>query len=424
MEKVADHCYLSAVVHEHVKLRSGKLQQATQDSMHGVKKPTRTIESSFSRESQMPNPIRSEIKFANIDELYLDPQNPRLGREATVQTLPQEKILELMQNWALDELAISFVENGFWVQEALIVVNEEQQGSKRLIVVEGNRRLAALKLLHQAKSGASVSRKWREIAASTSSEAMEQLTQIPYLLADSRKDVQAYLGFRHVSGIKEWAPAEKAEYIAKLIDEEGMTYAQVMRMIGSKTETVRRNYISYRVLIQMEEHDESISIEHVEKKFSVLFLSLRTTGVQTYLQIDIEAEPSKARIPVPKEKIDHLVKFAEWLFGTGDKPPLISDSRDIDQFARALESPAAVTYLETNEQPILEAAFRLAGGDEEETIRQIEDAAHNVRLALGSIHHYPENPQLQRGVKRLGKDVLQVLKSFPEIQAELLSGGM
>ncbi len=101
--------------------------------------------------------------------------------------------------------------------------------------------------------------------------------RIPYILVDSRDDVRAFLGYRHVTGIKEWNPAEKAQYIAQLIEKGKLTYDQVMRKIGSKTPTVRQNYFTYRLLLQME-GDEDISVEHVEEKFSVLYLSLRTTG--------------------------------------------------------------------------------------------------------------------------------------------------
>ena len=57
-------------------------------------------------------------------------------------------------------------------------------------------------------------------------------TKIPYILADSRQDIESFLGFRHVTGIKQWQPAQKAQYIAKLIDERGMNYEEVMRKIG------------------------------------------------------------------------------------------------------------------------------------------------------------------------------------------------
>ena len=70
--------------------------------------------------------------------------------------------MELMRDWALDELATSFLESGFWPHEALLVVKEEIYGENQLVVVEGNRRLAALKYLRAAINGEPITRKWRK----------------------------------------------------------------------------------------------------------------------------------------------------------------------------------------------------------------------------------------------------------------------
>ncbi|PJF20517.1 MAG: hypothetical protein CUN56_15770, partial [Phototrophicales bacterium] len=152
--------------------------------------------------------------------------------------------MDMVSDWTLDELAQSYLENGgFWLHEALLVVNEELYGATRLVVVEGNRRLAALKYLNDAYQGNPASRKWQEI--SESAEPPPNLfTEVPYILVNSREKIQAFLGFRHVTGIKQWDADEKAYFIAKLIDEQEMTYTQVMRQIGSKTPAVRRHYIA------------------------------------------------------------------------------------------------------------------------------------------------------------------------------------
>ncbi len=39
--------------------------------------------------------ISRELKYASIDELYLDPMNPRLGRHIAGRDVSQEEILEL-----------------------------------------------------------------------------------------------------------------------------------------------------------------------------------------------------------------------------------------------------------------------------------------------------------------------------------------
>ncbi|GAJ17144.1 unnamed protein product, partial [marine sediment metagenome] len=186
--------------------------------------------------------------------------------------------------------------------------------------------------------------------------------KIPYIEVGSRDEIEAFLGFRHVTGIKEWKPAEKAEFIAKMIDDRGMSYEQVMRKIGSKTPTVRQHYISYRLLLQI----GNVPEENLQERFSVMYLSLRTQGVQKYLQIDIYSDPETAKKPVPKKRLANLANFALWLFGDSEKerPPLFTDSRQVDNFGRILESNEAVEYLERTEQPSFEIALRISGGDE------------------------------------------------------------
>jgi hypothetical protein len=324
-----------------------------------------------------------------------------------------------MKDWTLDELAVSFLESGgFWTHEALLVTKEKLYGKTRLVVIEGNRRLAALMLLHDALNGNPASRKWEEIAES-GRPSRDLFTRIPYIEIGSRDEVEAFLGFRHVTGIKEWKPAEKAEYISHLIDDRGMGYVEVMRKIGSKTQAVRQNYISYRLLLQIEESVDEIPLENIEDRFSVMYLSLRTQGVQKYLQIDIQADPKKARTPVPRNHLNALANFALWLFGNDTRPPVFTDSRKVDDFGMILQSNKAVQYLERSPNPSFEVAYRMAGGDEPEIIRLIETAADNVELALTRAHLYTKSKKLQLAVERLGADAYQLLRVFPDIRESL-----
>jgi ParB-like chromosome segregation protein Spo0J len=91
--------------------------------------------------------LAGQIDFAPLDQIALDPLNPRLGRAAHAQRLDQDQIYEKMKDWSLEELATSFLESGFWPHEAVLCVEEEVAGQKRLVVVEGNRRIAALHML-------------------------------------------------------------------------------------------------------------------------------------------------------------------------------------------------------------------------------------------------------------------------------------
>lgn len=370
----------------------------------------------------MPSAVRPkpEIKYEKLGRLFLDSKNPRLGRQRVQQGLTQEQVLELMEDWTLDELATSFCENGFWPQEALIAVKERIGKSDELVVVEGNRRLAALKFLARAATGETVPPTWAAIVKDVPNSRLNELSDnIPYILMPDRDSVKSYLGFRHVTGIKEWNPAEKAQFITDLIETDGLDYESVRKRIGSKTPTVRNNYLSYKLLLQMENQAENVDVSKVEDRFSVLYLSIKTEGVRTYLQIDIEGNPQTLRKPVPKSRLKHLEYFARWLFGDAQHEPLFSDSRRVDDFGKMLLSEKTVAYLERTEKPSFDVAKRMAGVSEAEVAEHIETAADEAEEALRAAHTLKTSTRVEGAVVRLGLDALQLAKLFPKAIKEM-----
>ncbi len=371
--------------------------------------------------------ISTELRYAAIDELYLDPKNPRLGRHYINEHSSQKEILEIMKDWVLDELAISYLESGgFWTHEALLVVKEELDGKQRLVVMEGNRRLAALIYLWRAIDGEGVSESWYSLVENPDVPEgfFEKLfSKIPYILVDTRQEVEAFLGFRHVTGIKQWATEQKAQYIAKLIDEQGMSYEEVMRKIGSKTPTVRQHYISYRVLLQMENELEDFSIKDAEGRFSVMYLSLRTQGVRAYLDINISTTESRiSQTPIPETHLGALANFARWLFGTEEQDPLFTDSRRVDDFGKILENSEAVEYLGSKRKPDFDYAFRLAGGEELNLVQLLSEAISNVKYVLSRVHHYKDSEDIQKMAETLGVDVHQLMNVLPNVLQKFQEG--
>lgn len=368
---------------------------------------------------------RTDIKRAPLDKFYLDAKNPRLGRRQANADLSQEEILDLMRNWVLDELAVSYLESGFWTHEALLVVEEELDGKSRLVVVEGNRRLAALIYLQRTINGDPPSKKWslrvENLNKNKLKELQEIFDQIPYILIDSREEIESFLGFRHVTGIKQWPPEQKARYITKLIDESGMSYKEVMRKIGSQTPAVRHNYITYRLFLQMADWLEDFSTEDAERRFSVMYNALRTDGVQDYLNINIFANERDAQMPVPTARQSALENFSRWLFGkkSEDVRPIFTDSRDVSDFGKMLEDPQTIQYLEGSKTPSFDDARKLMGGEESDFVQHLSEAAANVRIVLTGVHHYKNSEDIQKAVDTLGKDVQQLLSIFPHILQKL-----
>ena len=362
-----------------------------------------------------------EIQRAPLNKFYLDAKNPRLGHHQANADLSHEEILDLMRNWVLDELAVSYLESGFWTHEALLVVKEEVDSKSGLVVVEGNRRLAALIYLREAINRNPISKKWASLVENIDDKKLEELKDlfkhIPYIQIDSREEVESFLGFRHVTGIKQWPSEQKARYITKLIDERGMSYKEVMRKIGSQTPAVRHHYITYRLFLQMEDWLEDFSIEDAERRFSVMYNALKTQGVQDYLDIDIFPNERTSQMPVPKTRRNALENFSRWLFGkkSEDVRPIFTDSRRVSDFGRLLEDPQTIQYLEGSKNPNFDDAHKLAGGEESDLIQNLSEAAGNVRIVLTRVHHYKNSEDIQGAVEALGIDVQQLLSIFPDI---------
>src|SRR5947209_6782336 len=76
-------------------------------------------------------------------ELQFDARNPRFASEDEAEASQVELLEILWRDFAVDEVALSIAANGFFQYEPLFVSREEG----RLIVIEGNRRLAAVRLL-------------------------------------------------------------------------------------------------------------------------------------------------------------------------------------------------------------------------------------------------------------------------------------
>ncbi|WP_162149153.1 ParB/Srx family N-terminal domain-containing protein, partial [Asticcacaulis benevestitus] len=87
------------------------------------------------------------ITKISTDELRLDPRNPRLynGKSFNDNSEEHELVKALSDHADLDELIKSISENGYLSIEPLVII--KYKGDDKFTVLEGNRRLAALKIL-------------------------------------------------------------------------------------------------------------------------------------------------------------------------------------------------------------------------------------------------------------------------------------
>ena len=167
-----------------------------------------------------------------------DPENPRLPSD--VDKKEDGKIIEYMlKDASLLELMKSIAESGYSHSEPLLIV---PVSNANFIVVEGNRRLAALKLL--SNPGMATVRK-NSVDEVVSTKRYNH-NSVPCIKHNKRDDILDYLGYRHITCVKSWGALEKARYVEQLfrkhkingMDDEN--YKILARMIGSRADHVGR----------------------------------------------------------------------------------------------------------------------------------------------------------------------------------------
>src|SRR5436190_21758598 len=90
-----------------------------------------------------------KIELKPIDQLDLDDENPRLASASEEPDTQKALLRVLWDEMAVDEVALSIAANGFFQEEPLFVI-PKKGATNKYVVVEGNRRLAAVRLLRAA----------------------------------------------------------------------------------------------------------------------------------------------------------------------------------------------------------------------------------------------------------------------------------
>lgn len=148
-----------------------------------------------------------------VTNLLLDPINARIPGSSP--TLSQRELLaDLVENDKVLDLAKSIVDNGFFPVESLIMVEE----SKKKYVVEGNRRLAALKLLISPEMAPDKAweRRFRALANRIDPNSVRKVKVIK---APSREAAAPVIMSKHTRNqVERWSPLMQAKFYRNLVD--------------------------------------------------------------------------------------------------------------------------------------------------------------------------------------------------------------
>lgn len=337
----------------------------------------------------------------HVDQLFLDKKNPRLP-ESVQDGSEKELLRTLFLDFNLDELAESMAQNGYFNAEPLVAIPQVlpselkdvpvdssvfleyiQPKDRLFTVVEGNRRLATVKLLLSSSFRETLHiRKWPTL----SPEFKDDISTLPVIIYKERNDVTPYLGVRHIIGIQRWGSYAKARYIATMVQEEHLEISQVAIQIGDKSGDVLKNYICYKILEQAQIEFE-LDTKYARDKFSLLLLATGQGSIKRFIGLPIKLIEANLDAPVPTEKINNLKDLLLWIYGDERVTPVIKDSRQItSQLNYVVASAESIEYLKTTGN--LEAAYERSDGEEELFLKQLRRANTQLENALGVAHRY------------------------------------
>lgn len=315
-----------------------------------------------------------------VDDLYLDPENPRLTDFGLTGNATQLDILKtLWSRMAVDEVALSIAENGFYEHEPLYAVREKG----KLFVIEGNRRLAATKLLRDTK----LRQEAKASLPSISAAAKKRLDYLPVIVC-KRSEVWAYLGFKHINGPQAWESYPKASYVAWVHNELNIPLEEIALRIGDKHSTVARLYDALMVLEQAESDGVFKRSDRYKPHFSFSHLTtgLGYSGIQAFLGLPKGDKTIGRKRPVPKSHVPQLGQFLLWLYGSKSEdiqPVVQSQNPDLRRLDAVLRNKAATAAL--TKGLALNVSLDISKGDERVFRESLVEAKQNLQKARGTV---------------------------------------
>ncbi len=285
----------------------------------------------------------AEITPINVSELLFDFENPRLVEfSLTAKSTELEIIGVLWEAMDVRELALSIAASGFFRHEPLIVSREGGTN----VVIEGNRRLAAVKLLLNPTLASELN---CDVPVITSSEKAS-LETLPCLLS-TRERAWQYIGFKHVNGPAKWGSYAKSQYIADVHRNFKVPLEDIAQQIGDTHRTVQRLFRGLMVIEQAEDlgvfRRENRWYNHFS--FSHLYTGLDYPGISAY--IGLRSASDEDPKPVPLEKKEELGQLCLWLYGNKReqiRPVVQSQNPHLRQLDATLSDRGATANLRRN----------------------------------------------------------------------------
>jgi len=331
--------------------------------------------------SKIPRSLENEteLKYVSPDVLDFDSTNPRFGGLMENRSQPEIQQELMKEPYYAIELVDSLLKNGFIDYEPLVV----KKNGQRYTVVEGNRRLAAI----------------REIQTHPDryQGRIEDLKEIPVLVFPERPDeeqkneMRIYLGVRHLLGFREWPSLSKAQFLDRESKAAG-GLDRVLKELRLTKSQARRFLVPYRLL-----QHAHIAIPRGEA-FFVLGEAVSRTGIKNFLEL--EMDDNLAIEGYSKKRLGLLLNY---IYGpkktTGERDAdakVISDTRDLSRLAKVLDSDKAASVLAAGKS-IEEAEIHV--DTREESLKRLSKVRKDLAVLVKKLADQRTNAESTRFVQ-------------------------
>jgi len=374
--------------------------------------PQNAIEESSPPEEEEPEARRKRRVFLKLGSLYLDPNNYRFIHSehyegvvegsklfsAQVQARTRRLLLGEGQGQVRD-LLDSFRQNGWLDIEPIHV----RQVEGRYLVVEGNRRVAALKFLQeQHQSG----------AGELGNLSAEIFDNVPVLKV---ADVDPYhhlivMGLQHVSGKQKWPALNQAKLMRDLQQQHNKSPEEICRSLGIRKQEFN---LYVRTLALCEAYQRSdYGDEFTAEKFNLFREVLKAPKLKEWLVWDdqsLRAQNSQNQellfswFSRPLADDDTLTEEErESVRASVARDPVVTTGTQVRDLAKIIEDPEAVKLLEETRNLVSASlSSGIIAKGEVDAAQQRVDQAINVLFARAGLLGMQERSRIESFVDRL-----------------------
>ncbi|MBL4836857.1 MAG: ParB N-terminal domain-containing protein [Kordiimonadaceae bacterium] len=371
--------------------------------------------------------IQREVKPAPLGELHFDYLNPRLAMdwdELSTKSEHDAKMIEALNNEAdIGELITSILQNGYIPVEPLIVIKISDKQYKAL---EGNRRLAAMRLLSDltlAKNcGVNID------PTLVTPDILDSFAEVPVYIVDTKEEAHALIGFKHIKGPYKWGSFAKAKYVAAQYKAQGSRIDDIAKSIGDSNNTVRKLIGGMLVLEQAIENDLFYLANRVKVGpfgLSHLYTALEKSDYKNFLGLTKDWNQQPALEPISEEKLPELQEFLTYLYGSKSehKPSLIkSQNPDLAILGKTIANSEGLANLRAGLS--LEIAYDNVRNDDEFFNETIRKALAHVNAAMAATTRYDGvDSEILRIAKKISQGADTLLASIQLINKKSKQNG-